>query len=66
MDDPVLQLHQFRLQAEQLAQIGSPVERRLVLEIGERFDFFQPAEIVDLHLVFFIEAVFQLGVEPRQ
>ena len=66
MDDPVLQLHQFRLQGEQLAQIGSPVERRLVPEIGERFDFFQAAEIVDLHLVFLIEAVFQLGVEPRQ
>lgn len=66
MDDPVLQLHQFRLQAEQFAQIGSPVERRLGLEIGERFDFFQPAEIVDLYLVFFIKAVLQLGVEPRQ
>src|SRR5262245_16018972 len=59
--NPVLQLHQLALQAEQLAEVELPVDAILlevVIGIGQ-----EPikAVIIQLHFVFFVEAVDQIS-----
>ncbi len=64
MDDPVLQLDQLGLQAEQLVEIGAAVDRGLVPEGGDLTQLAQDALVVDLHLELFVEGVGELGLDP--
>jgi hypothetical protein len=61
--DPVLQLHQFPLQPEQLLEIEMPVEGLRLRMLGEAVEQLGQPLIVDLHLQLLVEAVGDLRLD---
>jgi hypothetical protein len=60
--DPVLQLHQLPLQAEQFLEVEDPVEPVRLCLLGESLQRLRQPLVVELHFQLLIEAVGNLGV----
>ena len=45
-------------------EVGAPVDGRLVPQLGDRAELLGDADVVDLHLQLFVEAVLKLGRDP--
>ena len=61
--DPVLQLHQLALQPEQLLEIDAPVDALGAGVVGGLGQQLVEPVVVQLHFVFFIEAVGQIELD---
>ena len=64
MRHPVLQLHQFLLQAQKLLEIGVAVERVLDIDIGDVLQKLRQPRVVDLQFQLFVEHIRHFRVEP--
>src|SRR5262245_15107872 len=64
VDDPVLELHELSLQAEELAEVELPIDRRLPGRLGYLSDELGQARVVHLELELLVEAVEHLSVNP--
>ena len=63
MRHPVLQLHQFLLQPQQLLEIGMAIERSSDVDIGDILEKLGEPRIVDLQFELFVEHLDHLLVQ---
>jgi hypothetical protein len=64
VNDPVLELHKFRLQPQQFTEVNSPVNGRFGRQGRDFAHLLTDAGVVDFHFELFVEAVLQLRIDP--